>query len=200
MIGRRVSFLLVFLAFAGLAVAQEEGGDPDADPAPDSEEERFFDEDPVEEPVETRPEEVSLVGILAKVAATLVAIVVAIVGLGWLARRFVPGAGSSSPTGPIRVLTRVPLAPRSVVHLLQVGRRILVVGQTGESLRTLSEIEDPDEVAGLLTEFAEESARAGFRRLLRTAVDEYEESEADTSEHDEDVRRVTEELKRMREG
>ncbi len=52
----------------------------------------------------------------------------------------------------IRVITRAYLAPKQQVVVLQVGRRLLIVGDSGHNLSTLCEITDPDEAAMLLAQ------------------------------------------------
>lgn len=53
--------------------------------------------------------------------------------------------------GPIEVMSRTAIAPKQNVLLLRVGQRVLVVSESSAGLRTLSEIDDPDTVADLLT-------------------------------------------------
>jgi hypothetical protein len=52
----------------------------------------------------------------------------------------------------VRVLSRTPLAPRQQVLLIQVGRRIVVTGDSGGQLTSLAQITDADEVASLVGE------------------------------------------------
>ena len=50
----------------------------------------------------------------------------------------------------VRVVSRTAIGPKQQVLIVQVGRRVLIVGESGQQLRTLSEITDPDEIAALL--------------------------------------------------
>jgi flagellar biogenesis protein FliO len=88
--------------------------------------------------------------------------------LKWGSRRLfaLPAAGRSSRT--VQVLTRSVLAPRQQVMLLQVGRRVLVVADSGSQMSNLCEITDPDEVAALLGQIRseKESAANAFGSLL----------------------------------
>ncbi len=54
----------------------------------------------------------------------------------------------SSPV--VEVLSRTPVAPKNHVLLLRVGQRVLVVGDSGGGLRTLANLDDPEEVASVL--------------------------------------------------
>lgn len=74
-------------------------------------------------------------------------IVLAVIALaGRAVRRFVPGLASVDPAGPIHVLYRCHLAPKQSVCLLKAGRRLLLVGVTGETMSTLAEFADAEEI------------------------------------------------------
>ena len=113
-----------------------------------------------------------------------------------------PGAQGLSNRGPLKVLARTPLAPRAHLYLVQVGNRLLVVGYTGDSMRTLCQIEEPAEISRLLGSAGEVGAGAGagggFGGLFRKSVGEYGVEE-DDSEVEVDLDRVKEELKRLSE-
>ncbi len=54
----------------------------------------------------------------------------------------------SSPA--VEVLSRTSVAPKNQVLLLRIGQRVLVVGDSSSGLRTLANLDDPEEVAALL--------------------------------------------------
>lgn len=58
--------------------------------------------------------------------------------------------GGAATTKGVKVLSRSVLAPKQQVLLLQVGRRVIVVGDSGGNMTPLCEISDSDEVAALL--------------------------------------------------
>jgi flagellar biogenesis protein FliO len=88
-------------------------------------------------------------------------------------------ATASSPI--IEVLSRVSVAPRQHVLLLRLGDRVLLVSDSGNSMRTLTEITDPDEVAQLLqavTAAKPNSMTQSFTKLLggfNSQIDEHDE-------------------------
>ncbi|MCA8940762.1 MAG: flagellar biosynthetic protein FliO [Planctomycetes bacterium] len=74
--------------------------------------------------------------------------------------------------GPIKVVSRAYLGPRTAIHLVKVGERVLVIGQSPDGLRTLSEITDNREITRLLheaSEVAPESMSNTFKSALRSA-------------------------------
>lgn len=70
--------------------------------------------------------------------------------LKWIMSRMYPGLNVHKGLQVVRVLSRLPISPRQYVLILQVGNRLLIVGDSGGQLSTLSEIRDPDEVAMLI--------------------------------------------------
>ncbi|MEM1099781.1 MAG: flagellar biosynthetic protein FliO, partial [Planctomycetota bacterium] len=55
-----------------------------------------------------------------------------------------------STTSAVEVLSRTSVAPRSHVLLLRVGSQVLVVGESSGGLRTLSAVQNEEDVAALL--------------------------------------------------
>ncbi len=95
-----------------------------------------------------------------------------VIGLVLLLRYGVTKFGGRVATRPnrsVEVLSRTSVAPKNHVLLLRVGGRVLVVGDSSAGLRTLAEIEDPDEVASLLASVEadrDNSMTNGFNRML----------------------------------
>ena len=81
--------------------------------------------------------------------------------------------------GPCEALAKLRLEPRATVHVVRIGRRVLVVGSGADGLRTLSEIADPVEADALAAACRAGSAGPGrnagrdsFRTMFgRTAAD-----------------------------
>ncbi len=80
----------------------------------------------------------------------------------WALRRWVPAARVAD-TGVLRVVGRVGLGPKHSLALIQMGRRFVLVGISGDRLSRLSEVADSDEVAELAT-------RAGIETKTQTDV------------------------------
>ena len=122
-----------------------------------------------------------LFGEVLQTAAALGATLLAIVLARSVARRFGgAAAGARGPSGVVGVLARYPLARGQQVVLLEVGRRILVTHQTAQSVTTLSEFSDPDDVADLRARC--EAGRRGthafsFDALLRRSSQEFDAAE-----------------------
>lgn len=85
-----------------------------------------------------------------RVLGALVLVLGAILGMRWLLRR---GSATRNPAGPSRaveVLSRTAVSPKQAVMLIRVGPRLLVVGAGTDSMNTLAEIDDPEQVSQLL--------------------------------------------------
>jgi len=112
---------------------------------------------------------------VGRVALSLAAVLSLILVLRFLIRRISPGVMGRSSRG-IRVITRAYLAPKQQVVVLQVGRRILVVGDSGQHLSTLCEITDPDEAATLLAQItgrSSDSDQSSFADAMSHAAEPF---------------------------
>jgi flagellar biogenesis protein FliO len=87
---------------------------------------------------------------IPRVLAAMGIVIGLILALRYLAKRFIPGAQASRNISAVTLLGRSVLTPKHQVLLLQVGRRILVAADNGTQLTSLSEIDDPEEVALLM--------------------------------------------------
>ena len=109
---------------------------------------------------------------------TLVALAV-VVGLifaiRWALRRWgAPGAAVRG--GPVDILARRSLSAKHQLYLVRMGGRLLLLGGSGESLTTLAEVTDADEIARLVESVERSKAEALTailgRKRARTAKDD----------------------------
>ena len=108
-------------------------------------------------------------------------IVLAIIGaLYWLVRRYYGGAVSSASTRAVKVLSRTSLSPRQQVMLLQVGKRVIVVGDSGGAMNTLAQFDDADEVATLLGQLQTEQMNraASFGSVFHRNQKSFDDADA----------------------
>lgn len=85
-----------------------------------------------------------------RVLAALGIVIGLIFVLRWFGRFFFPATGGRGKSRAVEVISRSPLSPKQQVMLLRVGRRLIVVGDSGSQMNPLCEITDPDEVAALV--------------------------------------------------
>lgn len=103
-----------------------------------------------------------------------------VVGLILLARWAYMKMGGrvvSRSTAAVEVLSRTSVAPKNHVLLLRVGQRVLVVGDSSSGLRTLADLDDPEEVASLLQAVTADrpvSVSKSFNSLMSRFNGEYE--------------------------
>ena len=104
-----------------------------------------------------------------------------------IAGKAFPGLVAARNSRAVRVLSRSPLAPKQQLMLVQVGRRVLVIGDSAGTLTSLSSITDPDEVATLIgqIENAESTTASAvsrpFANLFGRARDAYAEPASDAA-------------------
>jgi len=116
---------------------------------------------------------------LSRIVLALLVVVGIIFGLRWLARRLSLVPPSGRAVRGVRLLSRTVISPKQHVLLLQVGRRVVVVGDSGGAgMRPLCEITDPDEVAALLGEVKAAAASAvpakSFRSFFGRAAEPFD--------------------------
>lgn len=123
----------------------------------------------------------------SRMIVALAVILGLIFALRFVVRRFVPSTVVSGASGAVRVLSRSAIGPRQHVVLLQVGRRVIVVGDSAGTIKPLGEITDPDEVATLVGRFDAEAGtpiRKPFSALFGRAKQSFGEAAAGNSGHD----------------
>jgi flagellar biogenesis protein FliO len=106
----------------------------------------------------------SSVGLL-RVTLALLGVLGLIVAMKIVMRWLWPGAASQRASRSVRVIARTPLSSKSALVLVQVGKRLVVVGDCGTQLSSICQITDPDEVAGMLGAIQTERLGSAARRF-----------------------------------
>ena len=122
----------------------------------------------------------------------------AVIGLILLLRLvYSKATGRACATGrsaAVQVLTRVAVAPRSHILLVQLGQRIVVLGESTNGLTRVALIEEPDEIACLLKAVAAdrpESITRGFSHMLDRFNRQYVPDDQLTADRHDDPEHVT---------
>jgi len=109
-------------------------------------------------------------------------VLAAILAARWAYTRYAGRAFVAARTTPVvEVLARTAVAPRNHVLLLRVGSRILVVSDSSGGMRTLANIDDAEEVAGLIGAVAvtrDNSITKNFTRLFQNFNGQYDAQRA----------------------
>jgi len=124
---------------------------------------------------------------MVRVIAALIGVVSLIFLLKWCARGMLGHTGTTRVSNPISVVARSNIAPRQQLVLVQVGRRLVLVGNAGGAMNALCEIKDPAEVSELLGKMASDksgSIARSFGNLFRKEEDKFEPG--DEKDFDED--------------
>lgn len=110
---------------------------------------------------------------LLKVAGGLGAVLGLFLIVAWAMRRVTPANPPLLPSEVLEVLGRAPLAGRQQVHLIRLGRKLVLVSVTPAGIETLSEVAEPEEVdrlAGICRQAMSGSATAAFREVLQQVL------------------------------
>jgi flagellar biogenesis protein FliO len=117
---------------------------------------------------------------LPRVAGALAIVLSLIFLLRWGGKKLFVSAGHGKSTRAVQILARSSISPKQHILLLRIGRRVIVVGDSGAQMNPLSEITDPDEIASLLGQLQDEKSTLpakAFSALFSRARDEFEEDE-----------------------
>lgn len=100
---------------------------------------------------------------VTRVLLALAGVVALIFLLRAAARRAFPGAAVQRANSAVKILARTSISPKQHLLVIQFGRRLVLVGDTGANLNPLCEITDADEIAGILARSRDESISAARR-------------------------------------
>ncbi len=94
-------------------------------------------------------------GVVLEMVAVLIAVIILILGLGWLIKRV--GNFPTAGKGMVKILGGVSLGPRERAVVLEAGNRRLLVGVAPGRVQTLCILgdADTDHTEDLLTEFSD---------------------------------------------
>lgn len=123
---------------------------------------------------------------LTRVLGALAAVIGLLLLIKTVLSRWRPAlaAGSQRPSGVIEVLARYPMGRGQSLLVLKFARRVLLLHQSGAVCRTLTEMTEANEVAGLLSRLesgARDKDAARFRATLASFESEHDAAAAETS-------------------
>lgn len=103
------------------------------------------------------------------VAGSLAVVVGLFLIIAWVARRSLPRGSRPLPKEVVEVLGRAPLGARQQMHLVRVGRKLLLLSVSAGGSETLTEVTDPDEVERLCT-LVQQDAPGGATTTFRNVL------------------------------
>jgi flagellar biogenesis protein FliO len=118
---------------------------------------------------------------MTRVMFSLSIVLAAIFGLKWAGNKFfgLPRGGNSGEV--IQVLARSMVAPRQQLMLVQVGRRVLLVANSGAQMNCLSEIKDAEEVAELVGQLGRKSSPpSAFSSIIGRAGAQFKDAQSES--------------------
>jgi flagellar biogenesis protein FliO len=118
---------------------------------------------------------------MGRVALALGLVISMILGMRWAGKRFFPSVGVPRSTGAMKVLSRLLISPKQQLLMIQVGRRIVIVGDSSGQMSSISEITDGEEVAALMGQLTDEKSQSSmkaFGALFHREEEKFEEKPA----------------------
>jgi flagellar biogenesis protein FliO len=107
--------------------------------------------------------------VFTRVGSSLAVVLGLFVLVVWFSRRLGSKRSAHLPAEVIDTLGRVPLNGRQEMHLVRVGKKLLLLSVTADSAETLTEITDPveiDRLTGICRQDQPDSISASFREVL----------------------------------
>jgi flagellar biogenesis protein FliO len=96
-----------------------------------------------------------------RVLLSLVIVLALIFVLRYLSQRMFGKTVAGRSSRAVQVLSRNVISPKQQLLVVRVGRRLVVVGDSGQQMNALCEITDPDEMAALIGQLHEERRESG---------------------------------------
>jgi len=100
--------------------------------------------------------------------------------LKWAAKRMFPGQAGIPSSRAIQVVSRSVVSPKQQFLMLQVGKRLVVVADSGAGMSPVCEITDPDEVAELIGQIRSQATQTfgkSFMTLFGRKQEQFEVTE-----------------------
>jgi flagellar protein FliO/FliZ len=122
---------------------------------------------------------------LTRMLLSLGVVVAVILALRWGGVKLFNGSSAIKGSRAMQVVSRSIISPKQQLMLVQVGRRLVVVGNSGTHLATLAEITDADEVAELLGQVQRDKSETigkTFGTLMRRAGMDFAREGGETRE------------------
>ena len=111
-----------------------------------------------------------------------------VLGIIFIARfamkKLFPAVSVGRNSQVIRVVSRSVIGPKQQFLLVKLGKRLVLVGDSGTAMNPLAEITDPDEVAELVGQLQSETSQSStnaFASIFRKAETQFVESPAEAS-------------------
>ena len=131
----------------------------------------------------------TLMRLILALAVTIGLIVVTVWSLKWVWEKRGLNQWAEEGKG-VRVLASTFLSPRKTIYLVEVGKRILVVGVGGEEMSCLDVIRELEEVEALRS-----ATQQGFPKILSHVMQHH-----DTAAHEAETKRIFEESRQAVDG
>ncbi|MGH7213608.1 MAG: FliO/MopB family protein [Tepidisphaeraceae bacterium] len=128
---------------------------------------------------------------LPRVLLALGIVIALIFVLRWLGRWMFGGNVAQRSTRAIQVVSRSMVSPKQQLLLVQVGNRLVLVGDAGTQMNPLCEISDPDEVAALLGQIRAEKGELvtkAFGSIFGRAKEKFDAAQGPTASEEESLR------------
>lgn len=117
----------------------------------------------------------------------LLSVMALVLVLAWIVKKATAGRRGLASSGVIEVLSRTSLSGKQSLILVRMGRRLLLLGVTGDEMHTLCAVEEPDQVAMLVGEAASAAPGSMTQAFAREFAEESRVYGPDVSDAEEET-------------
>lgn len=115
---------------------------------------------------------------MTRVLTSLAVVLGVIFAMKYAGKRFLGLPSSGSGGGAIQVLARTMLGPKQQLVLVRLGGRVLLLSHGGNQVNTLTQIDDPEEVARIMGQLSRKPGPS-FTSFFGRAHETYEEPQVE---------------------
>lgn len=90
----------------------------------------------------------------------LTVVLALILALAWIIKRYRPTQAMLGGGGVLEVVARLPVSSKQTLLLVRMGRQVVLLGQSQDTLSMLAEVNDPEEVSTLIGEVVSRTNRS----------------------------------------
>lgn len=111
---------------------------------------------------------------ITRLLIATVLVIVLIFFVRWITQKWLPSTRGGS-AGPVRLISRTNIGARQQILLVMVGKRLLILSDSGGSVSRLGEIENEDEIAQLVGSLGSTRDSGRFGSLFKREQDQFED-------------------------
>ncbi len=138
---------------------------------------------------------INVLPIIARVVFSLILVIILMIVLAYLVKKFVPYSNIKRKDTFIRVVDMTYLSPKKIIYIIEVAGEILVVGSDANSLNLLTKIEDAEIKKNILANLKPAAKGNYFSGILGKIMKEENSKEMPANKN---IARINEQIQKLK--